>query len=381
MSKNIVFLIPNFDVIGAQKMCLNVIENLDKKQHRPTLIVQDNIGLLSKDVKNAESCYILKTNSRAGIFSKLQTLYTPFKLAQILNRIKPDIVISIAPGMNIILLISAYFYKFPRPYLIVEEHQHLSTSLKLDKNSHSVFMTIFYKYFVKLYNQADCLKVVSQSSKLDFINNWGIKESKLTVINPPINTKRIIERASKDIPENINSFINKSKFIFSLGRIESQKGFELLIKSFLLSIKADPDLKLIICGDGSLRENFVKYVVENNLEEKILFTGYLDNPYPLFKRASAFCLTSIWEGMPVVLMESMILECPVISVDCPSGPSEMITHYQNGLLVERNENALALAINYVLKNPLQVEIWTKNAVSTAMDWSIENYIIKFKKII
>lgn len=381
MCKKIVFLMPNFEVIGAQKMCLNVIENLDKKQYLSTLIVQDEVGLLSKEPTYSIDHLVLKTNSKGGLFSKIQTIFSPLKLAIYINKIKPDFVISIAPGMNIILLISAFFYKFKRPYIIIEEHQHLSTSLEMDKNSHSSFMSIFYKYFIKIYNKADCLKVVSQSSKDDFVKKWGIQENKIRVINPPINTTRLIERSTQAVPKNIKSFIKNSKYIFSLGRIESQKGFDLLLNSFLLTLEFEPDLKLIICGDGSLRKHFTKYVIDYNLEDKILFTGYLDNPYPLFKNATAFCLTSIWEGMPVVIMESMILNCPVISVDCPSGPSEMIINNRNGLLVNRNEKDLALGIKYVLDNPLEVEEWKKVAFSNAKEWGIENYIKSLKTII
>jgi glycosyltransferase involved in cell wall biosynthesis len=372
---------PNFEVIGAQKMCLNVIENLDKKQYIPTLIILDEVGLLSKDPTYSNDHLVLKTNSKGGIYSKIQTIFSPLKLAIEINRIKPDIIISIAPGMNIILLISTFFYIIKRPYIIIEEHQHLSTSLEMDKGSHSSFMSIFYKNFIKIYNKADCLKVVSQSSKDDFVKNWGIQNNKIKVINPPINTKRILERSTQIVPEHIKSFINNSKYLFTLGRIESQKGFDFLMNSFLLTVKSEPDLKLIICGEGSLRKQFIQYVIDSSLEDKILFTGYLDNPYPLFKNASAFCLTSVWEGMPVVIMESMILNCPVITVDCPSGPSEMIINYKNGLLVNRNVNDFALAIKYVLNNPSLVEEWKKVAFANAKEWGIENYINELKTII
>lgn len=381
MSKKVVFLMPNFEVIGAQKMCLNVIENLDKEEYISTLIVQDEVGLLLNELTSSNNHLVLKSNSRRGFFSKIQTIFSPFKLAIYINRLKPDVIISIAPGMNIILLISSFFYTFKRPFIIIEEHQHLSTSLDKDKESHSLFMIIFYKYFIKIYNKSNYLKVVSQSSKDDFVRNWGIDEKKIKVINPPINTVRLIEKSEQTIPDNILKFINGSRYIFSIGRIESQKGFDLLINSFRLVAETEPDLKLIICGEGSLRNFFTQFVFDSELVNKILFTGYLDNPYPLFKNATAFCLTSIWEGMPVVIMEAMILECPVISVDCPSGPSEMIVNHKNGLLVNRNVKDLAIGIKYVLNNLVLVKEWKKNALNNAKEWGIENYIKKFKTII
>jgi glycosyltransferase involved in cell wall biosynthesis len=381
MIKKIVFLMPNFDVIGAQKMCLNVIENLDNKDYLPTLIVLDEFGLLKKDSLKFNNHLVLKSNSKGGLISKIQTILSSFKLANFINNLKPDVVVSIAPGTNIILLVSAFFYNFKRPRIIIEEHQHLSTSFEMDKSSHSFYMSIFYKYFLKIYNKANCLKVVSQSSKEDFIKNWGIKKDKVKVINPPINTNRLIERSSHPVPYKIKNFINQSKYIFSLGRIESQKGFDLLLDSFLLVSKTEPNLKLIICGDGSLIKTFTQKIIDNKLEDKILFTGYLENPYPLFNDASAFCLTSIWEGMPVVIMESMILKCPVISVDCPSGPTEMISNKKNGLLVNRNKKDLADGILYILNNPLLVKEWKKAAYTKAKEWDIKNYIDSFNKII
>jgi glycosyltransferase involved in cell wall biosynthesis len=323
----------------------------------------------------------LKTNSNRGFFSKIQTLFSPILLARHTNKIQPDIIVSIAPGMNILLLLSSFLFNFKRPYLIIEEHQHLSTSLKMDKGSHTFLMWLFYKYFIKLYNKANCLKVVSESSKNDFEQKWGIIKSNIKVINPPINFQRLIENSKQNIPKFIKQFVNGEDYIFSLGRIENQKGFDLLINSFIDCKYFFPRLKLIICGDGSLKTEFNKLIKEKNLEKNVLFTGYLENPYPLFNRAKAFCLTSIWEGMPVTIMESMALKCPVISVDCPSGPSEMIKNFKTGLLVNRNKEDLTRAIKYVLENPFAANNWTKEAYKDAKAWSVDNYINSFKSII
>jgi glycosyltransferase involved in cell wall biosynthesis len=104
---------------------------------------------------------------------------------------------------------------------------------------------------------------------------------------------------------------------------------------------------LLIVGEGDVQEvDRVKGIVyEYGLQEKVFFVGFLKNPYPIIKNAKALILTSEREGLPTVLIESLMLNTPVASFDCPSGPSEILTPYLRDWLVDlKDTSALASKI-------------------------------------
>ncbi len=375
------FLMPNFELIGAQKMCLNVISALDKSKYDISITVSTLTGKLLEE-PNLPTIYSIKQSTGWKIWSQLQTLLSSFILARIINKTQPDIVVSISPWMNFVLLFSQFFHKGSKPFIIIEEHQHLTTSFKLDADSHPFIMRILYKNFLWLYNKADIIKCVSDASKKDFADNWHIQASKIEVINPPINTVNLTQLASQKVDTSISSFLKDAdKVLFALGRLEKQKDFILLIDSFKLVLKNKPNAKLVILGDGSVKSDLRAHTKELNIEENVFIPGFIENPFPVFSIADAFCLTSIWEGMPAVLIEAMALNCPVISVDCPSGPSEMIESKKNGILVTRNILDIADAINYLFDNPSICKELAENAKIKAQQWDVKEYIKKFSTLL
>jgi glycosyltransferase involved in cell wall biosynthesis len=379
----IVMLVPDLALIGAQKMGLNFLSTLDKE-----LSIQSELIVLSDKINDLNKLqvvpsYIALKNFHSGYLSKIDTILSIYKLRKEISRISPDVVISIAPIMNIYLLIALSFFNTKiKPKIIIEEHQYLSQSLQYDANSHHWTMKIFYKYFLNLYKNADVLKVVSNDSKLDFINHWGLENKKISVLNPPINIEDINVLSAENIPLIVKNFINDGdKIIFSLGRLESQKNFSLLIDSFFNAYKKDATLKLIIAGGGS-ELNMLQHQIEHlGMKSNILLTGFIRNPYPIFKIAKLFCLTSIWEGMPVTIMESMSQGCPVISVDCKSGPAEMIVDGENGLLVESDIDSISNAIILVINNQNLLTRMSLNCVILAKQWDVKSYSKDFLDLI
>lgn len=371
---------PNFALIGAQRICLNVIDYLDKNYYDIKLIVQDATGNFD-GMQTLPPFLQLKKQSGNKLYSKFQTILVPIVLAKQLNKIKPDVVISISPWMNFVLLSSTYFLGKHRPKIIIEEHQHLSTSFALDPDSHSPLMRFLYKRFLWMYKRANIIRCVSQASKKDLSENWKIDKEKIFVLNPTINIAKLCSLGNEPVPSEILNFVKNSKqIILGIGRLEAQKDYYLLVDSFGLVLKDYPEAKLIIAGYGKLERPLKEYVKVKNLESSI-FIGFIQNPFPLFKIANLFCLTSIWEGMPVVIMEAMALNCPVVSVDCPSGPSEMIENHKSGLLVLRDAREISNAIEYIFSNPMKAKLMAEVASQNAQKWDVSVYVDKLGEIL
>jgi glycosyltransferase involved in cell wall biosynthesis len=133
-------------------------------------------------------------------------------------------------------------------------------------------------------------------------------------------------------------------FVLAVGRLTWQKGFDFLIEAFSRVISNDRDLNLVILGEGDQRAALEKRVVELGLSGRVFLPGFI-NPYPAMRRASVIAMSSHFEGLPTVLIEALHLGAKIVSVDCPSGPSEVLLDGKLGKLVKgRSSETLADAI-------------------------------------
>lgn len=123
--------------------------------------------------------------------------------------------------------------------------------------------------------------------------------------------------------------------IVAVGRLEECKGFDLLLGAVneLVNVRGKTNLSVSIAGRGSREAQLHDLAAQHCLEQVIHFTGFLPNPYPLIHQADLLCLTSRYEGMPNALVEAMSLGVPVLSVDCPHGPREILQDGKLGTLV------------------------------------------------
>ena len=148
------------------------------------------------------------------------------------------------------------------------------------------------------------------------------------------------EMSTLDLPENRNWFVG-------VGRLSYEKGFDRLIDAFTQIADHCSDWNLLIIGDGPERPNLQSTASEHGLAERITFPGWLESPWSVISpstppTASIAILPSRYEGFPNALLEAMSQGFAPIAFDCESGPSEIIRHNENGLLVPQG-NTLELA--------------------------------------
>ena len=146
----------------------------------------------------------------------------------------------------------------------------------------------------------------------------------------------------------INSKFNLEKsildeYVVAVGRLDANKQFDKLIEAYNVSILPERDIKLYIIGNGAERDFLVRKIDTLNLKGKVIIFPFQENPFVYFKQAKFLILSSKNEGFPRVLIESLACMTPVVSFDCNSGPSEIVSHRQNGLLVE-NQNFKELKV-------------------------------------
>ena len=135
-------------------------------------------------------------------------------------------------------------------------------------------------------------------------------------------------------------------YIVAMGRLDVQKGFDLLIEAFSRIAVERAELDLRIIGEGPQRAILEQQIADCGLEGRVQLAGWREHPESVLQAASFFVLSSRWEGFPNALLEAMACGLPAISFDCDSGPGEIIRHEVDGLLVPPEEvPALAAAID------------------------------------
>ncbi|WP_159021427.1 glycosyltransferase [Formosa sp. L2A11] len=172
-------------------------------------------------------------------------------------------------------------------------------------------------------------------------------------------------------------------YIIFFGRIHDEpKNLKLLLDAYKRSNLPEQNIKLLIVGDGTDLKMIQDYVLKLNLDAKVVFKGFTLNPYPYVKHARFAVLSSRHEGFPMVIPETLGLGTPMVSVNCNSGPSEVITSGYNGILVENfNAQALSQAMNsFILDNTLY-QTCKSNAKKSVQRFAVKNITNDWKLLL
>lgn len=222
------------------------------------------------------------------------------------------------------------------------------------------------KFLAKqLYKKAIQLVSVSNEIQKNIESSYPFKN--LSQIYNPIDFLTI-EKLKKE--ENNFDF----KYILGIGRMEDNvKQFDHLIESYANSNLPKGNIKLVILGEGKLKQKWNELAKLFNQEKNVAFLGNVSNPFAYYSNALFTVMTSKYEGFPMVLLESLACETPVVSYDLKSGPNEIIIPNENGILVE-NQNKLEMtkAMNEMISNKELYLHCKQNAKSSVERFSLEN---------
>ena len=389
--KKIAFIYGGFDEGGVEKVFDEILSKIDREKFEP-MIVHYNLPKGKK--YDVVPIYHVPFPMTTG-FGQIKNFYFRAKrTAEIFRDEKPDIIFSGFNRVNVNLLFAKYFYRFPGK-IVISEHTAPSAELNVPfasilKNyqyadkpfSHNLFYFLANKIIaggMKLfYKNADAIVAVSEGIKKELTNDFGVGENRIEAIENPVDVEKIKNLAAEEPETNV---FNENAFnIVSVGRLERQKGFDILIEAFA-EMEKKTNAELYIIGEGSARAALEKQIKERGLSDKAFLLGFRQNPYQYMSRADLFVLSSRYEGFGLVIVEAMICGTPVVSADCPSGPNEIIIDGYNGLLTEReNPAALAETILKAVENEKLRERLKLNALSTAMKYDSREIVKIYERL-
>ena len=205
---------------------------------------------------------------------------------------------------------------------------------ELDKNTKE------YKQVKQEYEmQANVLKafdeivVISKATQDTLKELFGITKNVVKISNSVDSDKiKLLSKEAVDIPEK--------KIFTTLGRIDYNKNQILLLKAAKELKKQRNDFMIYILGDGDYRPRLEKYIKDNRLDENVKIIGFVENPYPYVKSSIATVLTSLSEGFSLALVESVMLNTPIISTDVGVA-RELIENYNCGTIIDYDEKELS----------------------------------------
>lgn len=216
-------------------------------------------------------------------------------------------------------------------------------------------LSFIIRWWVMLLNSSKAKFITCEHVALNSFS-WWVKLLKINSFNrynkvivltnedEKIISKKNISVAKISNPIIYNNFTkrNVTKKILAIGRLEEQKNFSELIDIWSLFIKDFPDYQLLIAGEGSLKEILQEKIYSLNLKNSISLLGKVENVSELYKTCDFLVMTSLYEGLPLALLEAKSWSLPVISYDCPTGPREIIVDSVDGFLIPNNNNNMFL---------------------------------------
>jgi len=226
-------------------------------------------------------------------------------LKDLVGELQPDVTLSFLTRSNFASVATA---KAP---CIISERAHTSAHLRGGARH------IVSRATVRLlYPRATRVIAVSEGVARGLHNDFKVASDRLIAISNPVDIEALGAKAAEPNPVNVGE-----PYILAVGRFVKVKNFELLIRAYAAS---GDHRRLVIAGDGPEHDHLAGVARECGVIERVLFPGFVNNPYPLLRGADLFVLSSDSEGFPNALVESLAMGIPAIATNCNSGPSEIL---------------------------------------------------------
>lgn len=258
----------------------------------------------------------------------------------------------------------------------------------LRSQTNSIYHRIYHGLVRLLYRHADAVVAISEQIAADLQAVFHVKREKIHAI-PNIYRFEDIKTMAVQPLEPIREAVFAKPVVINIANLNEQKSQKHLIRAFVLAKQNIPELQLVIVGRGHLLDNLQRQATQSGYAKDIHFLGFQDNPYKFIKRAHLFVLSSLFEGIPTVLLEAMALGVPVISTDCKTGPREVLGDSEFGVLVpdvldagaSRTEEAIAHWMVKLIQNPSLAEDFVAKAFQRIRDFHANNVFPKWAELI
>ena len=366
--KKVLFFIPNLAQGGAEKVLVNLVNNMDTEKFDITVQTLFAGGVneqFLKDYIKYKSCF--KITFRGN--SQILKLFSPEFLYKRFIKEKYDIIVSYLEGPTARIVSGC-----------TDKDTKLVSWIHVQQDSKEIACYSFRNYdeAFKCYSKFNKTICVSEYVKENFIDNFNVKKP-IEVLYNTNETKEILFRANEVVDDY--NFDSSSKNIVAIGTLKKTKGFDKLIRIHKRLLSEDILHNVIVLGKGPEQDNLGKLIKEYDVQKSFKLLGYNTNPYKYIKNSDLFVCSSIAEGFSTAATEALILGVPVVTVEV-SGMKEMLgENSEYGIVTENNEDALYEGIKKILTTPGLLEHYAKQAEIRGKDFSTVKTVQAVEKML
>ncbi len=354
MKRRILLVIGSFKTGGAERVTINTGSELQRRGFDVFYVIQKNIIELPHAIP-PDRIFILRKSSTKNPVYKFFALFMGIFIVRL--RVRPHAVIGFSR-------LSSFLACFTFAPLTIARLD--ANPFRLNKKQRRIANFIFFWPFIETI-------VVPSTGMYEAISKVKPRaKNKLIVIPNSINVSSILKLSEEPAKRHFDF-----PYVCAMGRLSHDKNFGMLIQAFAES-SINRAKKLLIIGEGRLRPELEEAVRRLNMENRIIFIGFLNNPYPILKNADLLINTSTSESFCNVILEGLTLSLPVIATDCDYGPSDMIKNGFNGILIEnRDKDGLVRILNRIGEDDSFLNKFRSNARESAEEFQLSSVIDKW----
>lgn len=363
MKKKILFLIHDLGQGGAEKVLVNLVNNMDHEKFDITVTALFGGGVneqfLKKEIKY---CSIFQKNIPGN--SQFMKILSPAQLHQLFIKEKYDIEISYLEGPSARIISGCPNSKTKLvSWIHVEQHTKDAASYAFRSFQESV----------ECYEKFHEIVCVSEDVKEDFLHIYsGTNVVKPVVLYNTNETDLILKL--KDEPVEKEVFSEGEIRLCGVGKILPNKGFDRLARIHKRLREEGYPVHTYVLGKGSEREKIEKYLITNHLQESFSFLGYQTNPYKYIAKCDLFVCTSVAEGFSTAATEALIVGTPVITTPV-AGMKEMLgENNEYGIITKQNEQSVYENIKSLLEDKEKLNYYKKQTQVRGKKFTKENTV-------
>lgn len=365
--KKILFMIPNLSHGGAEKVLVNLVNNMDKSNFDITVMCLFDVGVNKQFLSdNVHYKYCFKHMVRGN--SHILKLFSPKFLYKKLIKDKYDIIISYLEGPTARIVSGCDNNQTKIISWIHVQQNDLKTATKAFRN---------YNESLNCYKKFNQIVCVSESVKNDFMSLYPEIDNCIVLYNT--NETKMIKRKGNEPIDDID-FDKKSINICGVGKLLPNKGFDRLLRIHKHLIDDGFKIHTYILGTGREKEKLLRYIKNNHLTDTCTLLGYKTNPYKYISKCDLFVCTSFAEGFSTAATEALILGVPVITTEV-AGMKEMLGENEYGIITENDEKKLYYEIKVLLKEKEKLNYYKRQASIRGAFFSTENTVKEVEKLI
>ena len=361
---------------GDERVLLNVLRNLIELGYNVDLLITWNHGennLFENEIPKKVNYEFLfdNYNGKSKIIKEIYRLRTKTtylkKVEKIIEEKKYDVIIDYSSNL---LKYKNFDIKVP---IFAWIHFSLTFGEKLSGEK--------VEKYKKQYKKYDKILTICDTMRDEFVEILGMDKTKVELVYNPINLE-IIRKKAENVNPKYGNYLKEDYFL-QVSRLTQQKQPEHLVDIYYKLKQRGIKEKLYFIGNGEKVKLIRQKIKEYNLEDDIILLGQIENPYPFFKNAKLFLHTAKYEGLPTVLLESLVFGTPVVAYDCPTGPKDILgKNSEYGELIPLNDkDTFVKRVYELIDNNEKYENYKKMSLIRANDFSMETNKLKLKKLV